>query len=163
MEEIWKDIEGYKGSYQVSNLGGFKKDGILQKGYISSGYKCFSLTKDGVRKAGFIHKLMAQAFIPNPKNYKVVNHKNGVKTDNFLDNFEWCNKSHDVKEAYRLGLLVFKGRKGESNPMHKLSDFDILLIRKELSSGKTQKEITRDFRISQAQVSFIKNNKRRAL
>jgi len=162
MSEIWKDIDGFEGMYQISDLGRCKRNGVIQKGYMCCEYRVFSLSKGGVRKAGLVHKLMAQAFIPNPNNYRVVNHKNGVKTDNFLANFEWCTKSHDVKEAYRLGLLVFKGRNGEANPMHKLSDVEVSLIRQELDGEKSQRKIAREFGISQAQVSFINTKKRRA-
>ena len=119
MKEIWKDIEGYEGLYQISSLGKVKslpkitfnakgqyktKERILKYGKNQYGYFQISLWKDGKRKNKPIHKLIATMFIPNPKKYKIINHIDGNKQNNNIQNLEWCTQKHNVKEAYRLGL-----------------------------------------------------------
>lgn len=113
MQEIWKDIKGLEGLYQISNLGRVKslsrfvkvknyyiflKERILKpsKGKykrINLNYKSFS-----------VHRLVAEAFIPNPNNYPVINHIDGNKYNNNVSNLEWCTQGYNQKEAYRLGL-----------------------------------------------------------
>lgn len=92
MEEIWKDIEGYEGLYQVSNMGRVKslKNDIILKPYILRGYEKVLLYKNKKRKHFQIHRLVAMAFIPNPDNKPQVNHKDENKTNNCVDNLEWC-------------------------------------------------------------------------
>lgn len=95
-KEIWKDVPGYEGRYQVSNLGRFasikKNHRIIRKiSKFSTGYLCVSL--DG--KAKLLHRLVALSFISNPENKPQINHKNGVKADNTVDNLEWCTRSEN--------------------------------------------------------------------
>ena len=106
MQEIWKDVKGFEGKYKVSNLGNIysiKKDIIISPTYNHKGYLRVSL----YNKKQYIltiHRLVAKAFIPNPKNLPQVNHKDGNKTNNCVENLEWCDNSYNIKEAYRLGL-----------------------------------------------------------
>lgn len=79
MQEIWKDIEGYEGIYQISNIGNIKnsKKNKIRKTCINhNGYKMINLYKNGISKNILVNRLVAKAFIPNPNNYPVVNHKN---------------------------------------------------------------------------------------
>src|ERR1035437_2005199 len=103
--EIWKDIVNYEGSYQVSNLGkirGLKRVIICKNHRTKSiperpitqwldhkGYYCVDLSKQNKRVHHRIHRLIAQEFIPNPLNKPEVNHKNGIKLDNSIENLEW--------------------------------------------------------------------------
>ena len=97
MEE-WKDIKGYEGLYQVSTMGrvrsfhnyGGVKERILRLKKGKSGYLSVALSKNGTYEYVFIHRLVAQAFVPNPDGKPVVNHKNEIKTDNRVENIEWC-------------------------------------------------------------------------
>lgn len=106
MQEIWKDIEGYEGLYQVSNFGriitveknridcigrkSFISSKILKPSVDSSGYKQIILTKNKKRKSYKVHRLVGQMFIPNPNNYPIINHKDENKQNNNVENLEWC-------------------------------------------------------------------------
>ena len=111
MEEIWKDIEGYEGRYQVSNLGRVRSlslgkiakfrpehHGRVLKPYLTRyGYYSVDLYYDtGKKRHHLVHRLVAQAFIPNPDNLPQINHKNEVKTDNRVQNLEWCTPVYNL-------------------------------------------------------------------
>lgn len=102
MEEIWKDIEGYEGKYEISNTGRVKSyygpRGDYRIAYLKprigkQGYYFVNLTKNKKIKSKKIHRLIAEAFIPNPFNKAEVNHINGIKTDNNIDNLEWTTSA----------------------------------------------------------------------
>lgn len=121
MQEIWKDIEGYEGLYQVSNLGRVKSlarittfknrdsvryetEKILTLAKHHKGYLKAQLRKEDVLKGYFIHRLVALAFIPNPENKSTVNHKDGDKSNNTVDNLEWMTNQENMKHAYDTGI-----------------------------------------------------------
>lgn len=100
MIEIWKDVVGYEGLYEVSNLGHikslwFNKEKLLTP-INSKGYYKVHLYKNGKLKDYSIHQIVAKAFIPNPNNYPGINHKDEVKTNNHADNLEWCNDAYNA-------------------------------------------------------------------
>ena len=95
----WKDIVGYEGLYQISNRGEVKKlknNYILKKTLGNRGYYQLSLTKNGDRHTIRIHRLVAEAFIPNPLNLPQINHKDECKTNNYVDNLEWCTQAYNL-------------------------------------------------------------------
>lgn len=96
--EIWKDIEGYEGLYQVSNLGNVKnnKNKIMKLAKEKNGYLRINLSKNGFKKRMSIHKLVAMTFIPNPNNYPQINHKDENKQNNCVDNLEWCTQIYNI-------------------------------------------------------------------
>ena len=107
MEEVWKDIEGYEGLYQVSNLGRIKslpkQDGFrflnekIKKSFRQkNGYLRASLYKEGIGKTELIHRLVAKAFLPNPNSLPQVNHKDENKLNNRVDNLEWCSAKYNM-------------------------------------------------------------------
>lgn len=120
MIEVWKDIVGYEGLYQVSNLGRVKScekmishfRGGLRKlkekerklVFDSDGYLVVDLYKNGKGKMNKVHRLVALAFIQNTENKKCVNHKNGIKSDNKVENLEWCTDSENQFHAFATGL-----------------------------------------------------------
>lgn len=111
MQEIWKDIQGYEGLYQVSNLGRVKslnrivikeyrgcrihKERIL-KDYNVRGYRQIKLQKNKTKKNLFIHRLVAEAFIPNPNNYTEIDHIDCDKFNNKVSNLKWCNRLQNI-------------------------------------------------------------------
>ena len=106
MEEIWKDKKDYEGHYQVSNCGRVKsikfgKERILKPLTNSFGYLFVELCKDGKVKAFTVHRLVAEAFIPNLNNYKEVNHKDENKTNNVVTNLEWCDRKYNQNYGTR--------------------------------------------------------------
>ena len=112
---IWKDIPGYEGLYKVSNTGKIfsvvtnRELSVIQK---KDGYTCITLCdKDHNKKQYRIHQLVAKAFIPNPNNLPMINHKNEIKNDNRVENLEWCNNFYNSNYGNR-NLIVSKKLKG---------------------------------------------------
>ena len=110
MNEEWRDIEGYEGLYQVSNLGRVKSlnyrgckgnTSILKPRLTKKGYETINLCKDGKVKNVKIHRLVARTFIPNPNNYSQVNHKDENKTNNNVKNLEWCTNKYNLNYGTR--------------------------------------------------------------
>lgn len=112
----WKDIVGYENEYQINQFGEIrtlndspklKKYDVL-KPQISkrNGYVYQMLYKNGKEKLLRVHRLVAMAFLPNPNNLPQVNHKDGNKQNNSVDNLEWCEQSDNMKHAYKNGLQI---------------------------------------------------------
>lgn len=116
-EEIWKDVVGYEGLYKVSNLGNVYSNYVhrsLKQGNHRDGYKFVILNKSGKSKYMSVHRLVATAFIPNQDNLPEVNHKDEDKTNNCVDNLEWCNYSYNatyndahLKRGLQLAIPVY--------------------------------------------------------
>lgn len=145
MQEIWADIKGYEGLYKISSLGTVKalpnnpthlKELILTPSKNSSGYLKVELYKDKVSKMYYVHRLVALTFIPNPYNKPQVNHKDGNKLNNTVENLEWVTKSENQKHAIKHGLRTpspMTGKFGKLNHNSKsILQFDLNgnLIRK---------------------------------
>ena len=102
--ETWRAIAGYKGLYEVSDIGRvkslgnnkYRKEKILTPGKNTGGYLRIGLSKDGHTKYLLVHRLVAEAFIPNPNNLETVNHKDEVKTNNTVSNLEWMSREDNV-------------------------------------------------------------------
>ena len=130
MEEVWKDIVGYEGLYQVSNLGRVKslnykhtkKEGVLAFKRHKSGYLTVMLCKNGENKNRSIQTLVAGEFIENPENKPCVNHIDGNKENNAVENLEWVTYSENTRHAIRTGLRAdcnTRGKVGALNPLSK--------------------------------------------
>lgn len=109
MEEVWKDIKGYEGLYQVSDLGrvkslNYNKTGVerVMVGIKNTrGYLAVCLCKDGKVKKCLVHRLVAEAFIPNPEGLPQVNHRNEDKQSNIVTNLEWCDNRYNLNYGTR--------------------------------------------------------------
>ncbi len=176
--EIWKDIKGWEGFYQVSNFGNIKSlDRIVlvkrsnRKESINvkykgknftpkpkkRGYYTISLTAESVSYYYSLHRLVAKAFIPNPENKPCINHIDCDKTNNHIDNLEWVTYSENSKHAFKNGL---KNQYGENNSNSKLDAKTVEMIRKLYhKNGVSQKQISEIFNMSHGWVSKIVNYK----
>jgi len=168
--EIWKDIPGYEGLYQVSDMGRVKsvarikqngrsyhlaKERILKQNLLSSGYLRIGLHKNAKRKSLSVHRLVLLVFVGESD--LTVNHKDGIKTNNTLNNLEYCTQSENIKHAFRLGLT---DHGGENNPQSKLSKSDVRKIRALYKTGKYLfTEIGEMFNVTGKHVSKIINRK----
>lgn len=138
--EVWKDIEGYEGYYKVSSHGRIKslprntmrsngkplplKEKILMPEIMSSGYHRIKLCVDSVEKKLMIHRLVGKAFIPNPENKPEINHKDGIKDNNYYKNLEWVTRSENTQHSFDTGLQ--KGLSGSDNPKAtKVKQYDL--------------------------------------
>lgn len=113
MHEIWKDIPGYEGRYQVSNSGKVKSflrsstypnsNGHILKPHIAKGYAYVGLRREGKSKNYLVHRLVADSFVPNPNHLNEINHKDENKGNNCADNLEWCTRSYNM--AYKTARV----------------------------------------------------------
>lgn len=162
--EQWKDIPGYEGFYQVSNKGRVKS--LLNNGRIlstpinTSGYPNVNLCKDGERRIWRVHRLVAIAFL-GASNLQ-VNHINGVKRDNRVENLEWVSQSENGRHAHRTGLN--KGVRGSNHPMAKLTDQQVTEIRIKYKPFKyTLSMLSKEYGVDDSIISGIIKNKRYAV
>lgn len=161
MEEVWKPLEIYNGEYAVSSHGRVMslKNGverIFKPSVGSAGYPQVTITFGKNRKSRAVHRLVAIAFDMIQDGLE-INHIDGNKCNNNLNNLELCTRAYNMKHAYKIGL---SSRKGVINPLVKINMEIANEIRREVSSGKTYAAVSRKYKISQTQVSRIINNER---
>lgn len=166
MSEIWKDIPGYEGLYQVNNKGDIA---ALPKTWISGngksqtepfrlmrlinrfGYLQVGLRKNRITKILSVHRIVAMVFVENVLNKPQVNHINGIKTDNQSDNLEWVTRSENIKHAFKIGL---KSQKGERHNSAKLKEADVIEIR---SKKLSRNEYAVKFNVHPSTISSVQN------
>ena len=169
--EQWRDIPNID-NYQVSNLGNVRRKETkywsthrngkkFLNRYLArdikpwdngKGYKMFGICLKPSRKIEYVHRAVAKAFVPNPKNLPEINHKNGVKSDNRAENIEWCNRSLNMKHARETGLHI---NQGQGVSWAKLTNKDVRRIKMALETGIQQKELAEIFGVSKTTICSI--------
>ena len=173
--EIWKDIKGYEGEYQVSNKGNVRsldrickridrygneteykyKGKILSKNDNGNGYLTVKIKRNG--KRFYVHRLVAEAFLENKENLKEVNHKDNNRSNNVIDNLEWVSRQQNIEHCLKQG----RNARGERNKKSKLKEEDVLKIREMIEEGfLTQREIGEKFGVQQPIISSISLRKK---
>ena len=159
--ENWKTIPGFE-DYSVSDQGRVRRDTdynstksgkILKPQLNKSGYQQITLNLNKKRVTSRLHKLVALAFLPISDETLQINHKNGIKLDNRLENLEWCTGSENVKHAMNIGLI--EPTRGSSHKSSKLTEDQVLEIRKLYVEGFKQKDLALKFGIHQTLISSI--------
>lgn len=167
--EIWTPIPGYEEFYEASTEGRIrskdriKGNGVPLKGRIlkpntdRGGYLYVRLYRDGGSKYLKIHRLVAMTFIENPQNKPQVNHKNGIRNDNRLENLEWVTCSENHRHAFDvLGKKGSKAMLGKPSVKRKLTREQVEQI---LMDNRSQEKIAKDYGVSQETISNIKREK----
>ena len=177
MIERWKDIIGYEGFYQISNYGRVRslkmwngicgkyidRIKILKNTRFNNGYYCVSLK----RKKYTVHRLVAEAFIPNSNNYSCINHKDGNKLNNCVSNLEWCSYKHNLREALKLGLYDERNKKLSLCPlrskrikMFSLEGNYIMDFPNSVEAEKYLKSKNKDIKINARNIRSVCNGKK---
>lgn len=173
MEEVWKDVAGWEGLYQVSNLGRVKSlprkvpyprgqgwysvKGKILKPQVNAktGYLMVNLKYGGELERKSIHRMVAELFIPNPQRLPEVNHRDGDKTNPHVLNLEWATESDNAIHAYATGLI--KIVVGEAVSSAKLTEVQVLQIRELCKqSGARDELIAQSFNVSRKCIAKIR-------
>lgn len=173
--EVWKDISGYEGVYKISNTGlvkslGWlrirsrgrvsKRDDILLKQTVTHrGYRRVELNLKGQAQKFVVHRLVAIAFIPNPRNKPEVNHIDGDKENNSLSNLEWCTSEENKSHAFVNDLSHQVS--GEKHVCAKLTKEQVIEIRSKFSKGeyKNQTNVAKIYNVNRSTIWSVVNNK----
>jgi hypothetical protein len=164
--ETWKPIAGYEEIYEISDKGSVKRikpeyntyvGKILAGGYDTDGYHVVLLYKSGKRRMFKVHRLVAEAFLPNPDSKPQVHHKNSVKFDNRAENLEWVTWPEHVEHT--VADNAYNPAKGSDHHNAKLKESQIPEIRKLLAEGKSCTDIALLFAVNSATIGDIKDGK----
>lgn len=160
----WRPIAGFEGCYAVSSFGVIQslpreevvkssrtgghvrcRSGRIMKTRVGlNGREFVALRKGSNVRMSQVHRLVAEAFIPNPEDKPEVNHKDGNPLNNHVDNLEWCTRRENIQHAIENGLTL----RGQKVGTSKLVESDVIVISLRLLSGETQTSIAKDFNVS---------------
>ena len=170
-EETFVPMKGYEGLYEVSNYGrvlsinkpitkgtGVRKPKFLKQSKGSKGYIMVKLYKDGQKLGMSIHRIVAINFIPNPSGLNVINHIDCNKTNNRVENLEWCTQRHNMTHAIENGLIAYA--RGEKSRKSRLTESDVLEIRQLYANAKiSQMALANLFLVGQSSIWSILTRK----
>ena len=170
INEIWKPIKNYETKYLVSNLGRVKgldrtkigksgkvypvKGKVLSTGGKSKTYSQVILHNESERSYPLIHRLVAEAFIPNPENKPQVNHIDGDKRNNIYNNLEWATGSENQLHAYKTGLQSHQY--GDDRYCSKLKEVEVKEIKKMIRNNERTTDIARKYGVNSVTITDIK-------
>lgn len=160
---MWKEITEYGGDYLVSNYGRVKslksnKELILKLVTHHKGYYKAQLLKNNKKKAFFVHRLVAQAFIPNPENKLQVNHKDGDKKNNHVENLEWTTQSENLKHSYHVLGSHKKSVERMREPRIKAKSIPVVVYDKKgnfIKKYSSQANAARDLGVSAGNINNV--------
>lgn len=158
---VFYTVIGLEKNYEISKCGIIRrvnktKSFSYPKGTINKkGYLMVSIYLDGYKQV-LLHRLVAKNFIPNPENKPQINHINGIKTDNRIENLEWCTCKENIQHAVKNNLI--SDRSGEKNNISKLKNSDIPKIRSLIKLGETNVKIGLLYGVDASTISKIKRN-----
>lgn len=161
MKEIWKPAKGLEDRFEVSNRGRVRNihSGTILKPFIACGYRTIRIyIKDNKEKNFSIHRLVAVTFIPNPENKPQVNHIDGIKTNNNVENLEWVTPKENADHAFRTGLRTAIGSK---HPNSKLTEAIVEEIKRDYVRGSKQfgaRSLARKYGVNQKAIYSIIHN-----
>lgn len=158
--EIWKDVVGFEGLYQVSNRAKVKSlfrwrgsdSRILVQNISKTGYYVVTLFRPGFNRVYKVHRLVAEAFIDNPENKRTVNHIDGNKLNNSLGNLEWATDLENIRHGFANNLIVTCV--GEKQSATKLKPDEVTAI---YNSLLPRRELSKKYNISYTAICNIKN------
>jgi len=174
-EEIWKDVVRFEEYYEVSNIGNVRskdrnvisKDGrslffkgknlklsINSKGYYTI---CIKLRNLNLNKTKTVHRLVAEAFIENPNNFPVINHKDLNQLNNNIDNLEWCTQSHNIIHAVNNGRIIKNSFEYKNSQLNKKQVLEIRELIK--APNHKVKDIAKLYNVSVEIISKLKNGR----
>jgi hypothetical protein len=175
-KEIWKDVEGYEGRYQISNHGrvkslkrkGRSRDTIL-KGAIKKlacgkrTYRYFHLSNGDESNVIYAHRLVGLHFVANPHGYKYINHKDCDMLNNYYKNLEWCTQKHNIRHAFKNGLMQYdliteeeKQRRLENRKFTKVTYDEFVEIKEKYKTGDyTQYDLADEYNKDQSTISRL--------
>lgn len=160
--EVWKDIDGFESLYQVSSYGRirslprYKTRGRVLKQCISKkGYLRTSIMGKPNTAYLIMHRVVAKAFIPNPNNLPEVNHKDGNKQNNHVDNLEWCTHEYNVKHSVENKLADYSKIAGSKNSQSKLNEIEVVKIRQMHKDGKNFTEIAKQYNVTANLIGMV--------
>ena len=159
--EVWKPISNYDQLYYVSNFGRLKSfynnvERIIKPEVNNKGYLRVCLYKDKVRKKVYVHRIVAELFLPNPNNNPEVNHKDGNPLNNHVSNLEWVTHSANLKHAVAIGLQ--NNPSGENHPCAKLTNKEVAYIRAN-PDNFSQRKLGKMLDVSHTTIGYIQRKK----